>query len=134
MSTLAIIKPDAVERGLVGPIIAMIEDNGLPVIRLLRFARLSDWRVKQLYREHAGEEFYPALCRYMTSGPAVVMELGGADAVERWRKLMGHTDFTKAEPGTIRRIYAQSLRRNSVHGSASPEAAALEIALFWPEE
>ncbi|UCG32193.1 MAG: nucleoside-diphosphate kinase [Phycisphaerales bacterium] len=132
--TLIILKPDAVQRGLLGRIIARFEDKGLvPAgMKLMHFSRDL---AKRLYAVHEGKPFHPGLIEYITSGPVVVMALAGPRAIEVARKLMGKTFGYEAEPGTIRGDFGLSTTYNLVHGSDSPENAAAEIALFFrPEE
>jgi len=128
--TLSIIKPDAVERGLIGAIIARFEHGGLKPVAI-RLERLSEAVAGGFYAVHSARPFYGELVSYMTSGPVVVMVLEGENAVARNRELMGATDPAKAAPGTIRKDFAQSIERNSVHGSDAPETARTEIDYFF---
>jgi nucleoside-diphosphate kinase len=128
--TLSIIKPDAVERGLIGAIIERFEQGGLKPVAL-RLERLSEAVAGGFYAVHRERPFYRDLVAYMTSGPVVVMVLEGAGAIARNREIMGATDPAKAAAGTIRKLYAQSIERNSVHGSDAPETARTEIAYFF---
>ena len=130
--TLSIIKPDATARNLTGKIIAMIEEAGLRIIAQKR-VRWDREQAGKFYEVHKERPFYDDLVSFMTSGPIVLMVLEGEDAVARYRKLMGATNPEEAEPGTIRKQYAESLERNSVHGSDSEENAAREIALCFDE-
>ena len=128
--TLAIIKPDAVERHLVGRIIQRIEDAGFQ-IRAMRRVQLSRAEAEGFYDVHRARPFFGSLAAFMSSGPAVVMVLEGADAIKRWRQLMGATDPAKADAGTLRKEFAQSIERNATHGSDAPETAAFEIGYFF---
>jgi len=128
--TLSIIKPDAVERNLIGRILSRIESAGLKVTAM-RMTHLTRDRAEGFYAVHAGKPFFAALVDYMTSGPVVVMVLEGEDAIRRYREVMGATDPAKAAPGTIRKDYAQSMQRNSVHGSDAAETAAFETDYFF---
>ncbi len=130
--TLVLLKPDAVQRGLVGPILARFEAKGLKLVAL----KLRQFPVKLIqthYEAHKERPFYKALVSFMTSGPAVALVLEGNNAIEVTRKLMGKTNAAEAEPGTIRGDYAVSRSNNLVHGSDSPEAAKKELALFFPD-
>jgi nucleoside-diphosphate kinase len=128
--TFAIIKPDAVGRGLAGDIIKRIEASGLK-IRGMRLMHLSRGQAERFYEVHKARPFYADLCKYMTSGPVVVMVLEGDKAITRWRELMGATDPTKASAGTIRKDFGENIERNAVHGSDAPETAAQEIPFFF---
>jgi nucleoside-diphosphate kinase len=128
--TLAIIKPDAVERGLAGRIIQRIEESGFH-IRAMRRVHLSRLQAEGFYAVHRARPFFGSLAAFMSSGPAIVMVLEGSDAIKRWRTLMGATDPAKADAGTIRKEYAESIERNATHGSDAPETAAFEIGYFF---
>lgn len=128
--TLAIIKPDAVKRGLTGDIIKRIEGAGLK-IRGMRLMHLSRAQAERFYDVHKARPFFGSLCEYMTSGPVVVMMLEGDKAIARWRELMGATDPAKANPGTIRKDFGQNIEQNAVHGSDAPETAAYETGFFF---
>src|ERR1700752_2895650 len=128
--TLAIIKPDAVERRLAGKIIQRIEDAGFS-IPAMRRVHLSKTDAEGFYAVHRERPFFGSLTQFMSSGPAVVMVLEGDDAIRRWRTLMGATDPAKAEAGTLRREFAQSIERNATHGSDAPDTAAYEIGYFF---
>jgi nucleoside-diphosphate kinase len=128
--TFAIIKPDAVSRGLTGKILAIIEENGFKV-RAMRLTRMSAAEAEGFYAVHKGKGFFAELIEFMTSGPCVVMCLEKENAVEAWRTLMGATDPAKAAEGTIRRLFAESIGRNCVHGSDAKETAATELAYFF---
>ncbi len=128
--TFAIIKPDAVGRGLAGDIIKRIEASGLK-IRGMRLLHLSRTQAERFYEVHKARPFYSDLCTYMTSGPVIVMVLEGDKAITRWRELMGATDPTKASAGTIRKDFGENIERNAVHGSDAPETAAQEVPFFF---
>lgn len=128
--TFAIIKPDAVGRGLVGDIIKRIEQSGLK-IRAMRLMHLSLAQAERFYEVHKARPFYNDLCTYMTSGPVIVMVLEGDSAITRWRELMGATDPKKANAGTLRADFGENIERNAVHGSDAPETAAQEVPFFF---
>ena len=130
--TLAIIKPDAVASGKSGAILAHLEREGF-VVRAARLTRLSRAQAGAFYEVHRGRPFYDELVSFMTSGPCFPMALERADAVARYREVIGATDPKEAAEGTIRRLYAESKGRNAVHGSDSDENAAREIAFFFTE-
>jgi nucleoside-diphosphate kinase len=132
--TLSIIKPDAAARNLTGAINALIEKSGLRIIAQKR-VRWSKAQAEKFYEVHKARPFYGDLVAFMTSGPIVVQVLEGEGAVKKYRDVMGATDPAKAAPGTIRKEFAENIERNSVHGSDSPENAAIEITLnFKPDE
>jgi nucleoside-diphosphate kinase len=128
--TLAIIKPDAVERGLVGRIIARIEAAGFQ-IRAMRSVHLSQREAEGFYDVHRARPFFGSLTAFMSSGPAVVMVLEAPDAIKKWRTLMGATDPAKADEGTLRKEFAESIERNATHGSDAADTAAYEIGYFF---
>jgi len=130
--TLSIIKPDATERNLTGGIIAKLEEAGLRVVAQKR-VRWTKEQAEKFYEVHKERPFYSDLVAFMTSGPIVVQVLEGENAVAKNREVMGATDPAKAEPGTIRKEFAENIERNSVHGSDSAENAAAEIALNFDE-
>jgi nucleoside-diphosphate kinase len=129
--TLTIIKPDAVQAGHIGDVIKMLETGGLRIVAA-RMISLTQREAEGFYAVHQTKPFFESLTRFMSSGPALAMALEGEKAIVRLRELMGATDPAKAAPGTIRRLYAQSIERNAIHGSDSPETAASEIAYFFP--
>ena len=132
--TLSIIKPDATARNLTGAVNALIEKAGLRIIAQKR-VRWSKAQAEKFYEVHKARPFYGDLVAFMTSGPIVVQVLEGENAVKAYRDVMGATDPAKAASGTIRKERAESIERNSVHGSDSAENAAAEIALnFRPDE
>jgi nucleoside-diphosphate kinase len=130
--TLSIIKPDATRRDLTGQINARFEAAGLRIVAQRRL-RLTRAQAEAFYAVHKERPFYRSLCDFMTSGPVVVQVLEGEGAVERSREVMGATDPAKADPGTIRRDFAESIEANSVHGSDAAATAAKEIAFFFAE-
>lgn len=129
--TLAIIKPDAVERKLIGKIISRYEEEGFKIIDLKK-QRLTADDARDFYIEHKGKPFYESLVKYMTSGSVVLMVLEKENAIQKNREVMGATDPKSAAPGTLRREYGLSIEKNSVHGSDSPSSAAREIEFFSP--
>jgi nucleoside-diphosphate kinase len=132
--TFSIIKPDATARGLTGAINAVIEKAGLRIIAQKR-VRWSKAEAEKFYEVHKARPFYGDLVKFMTSGPIVIQVLEGEDAIKKYRDVMGATDPAKADAGTIRKQFAESIERNSVHGSDSAENAKIEIGLnFRPEE
>jgi nucleoside-diphosphate kinase len=128
--TLSIIKPDATRRNLTGAINQRLEQAGLRIVAQKRL-RLSQDMAERFYAVHAQRPFYRSLVASMISGPVVVQVLEGENAVAQNRQVMGATDPAKADPGTIRKDFAESIEANSVHGSDSPENAAQEIAFFF---
>jgi nucleoside-diphosphate kinase len=128
--TFAIIKPDACSRGIAGKVLAKIEENGFQVIAMKKL-----WMTKKqaegFYAVHRGKSFFNSLTDFMSSGPCIVLVLQKENAIAAWRKLMGATNPANAEPGTIRKEFAQSMEANSVHGSDAPETASYEIAYFF---
>ena len=132
--TFSIIKPDATARNQTGAINAAIEKAGLRIIAQKR-VRWSKAQAEKFYEVHKARPFFGDLVRFMTSGPIVVQVLEGETAVKKYRDVMGATDPAKADAGTIRKDFAESIERNSVHGSDSAENAAVEIGLnFKPDE
>lgn len=131
--SLVIVKPDAVQRGLIGEIIARFERRGLR-IAAMKMMQITPALAKRLYAIHEGKPFFAGLIRFITSGPVVVMVMEGENAIETVRRTMGATNPAEATPGTIRADLALEIGRNVVHGSDSPETAAYEIPLFFNEE
>lgn len=132
--TFSIIKPDATRRNLTGAITAMLEAAGLSIVASKRI-RMTKEQAEGFYAVHRERPFYNDLVRFMTSGPVVVQVLEGEDAVAKNRAVMGATNPADAADGTIRKVHAESIEANSVHGSDSPENAAIEIAFFFsPDE
>jgi len=132
-NTLGIIKPDGVQRKLVGRIIGKIERAGL-VIRGIKILQLAREQAETFYAVHEGKPFYEPLVEFMTSGPIVVLVISGDNAIERWRELMGATDPAKARYNTIRREFGTSIQKNTTHGSDSPATAKTEVAFFFRDE
>ncbi|MEW6439604.1 MAG: nucleoside-diphosphate kinase [bacterium] len=130
--TLCMVKPDGVRRALIGEVIARLEKAGLRVATL-RMCRLQEGDAQAFYSVHRGKGFYESLTRFMSSGPIVAMVLEGEEAIQRVRKIMGATNPREAAPGTIRADFAQEIEQNVVHGSDSPESAAIEIPFFFAE-
>jgi nucleoside-diphosphate kinase len=128
--TLAIIKPDAVKRRLAGKILQRIEDAGFSV-RAMRRLHLSKQQAEGFYDVHRARPFFASLTDFMSSGPCVVLVLETDDAIRKWRTLMGATDPAKADAGTLRKEFAESIERNATHGSDAPETAAYEIGYFF---
>src|SRR5438094_7705305 len=131
MLTLAIIKPDAIKRGLAGKILAHLEAAGF-VVRAARLVKLSTAQAEAFYAVHRERPFYRALVTFMTSGPGLALALERDDAVARLRDVIGATDPAEAKPGTVRQLYAESKERNAIHASDSTDTAAREVAFFFP--
>ena len=130
--TLVIIKPDGVQRGLVGPILTRLERRGLR-LAAMKLIQITPELAARHYHIHQGKPFYEALIDFITSGPVVVAVIEGQDAINTVRKTMGATNPAQAEPGTIRADYALEIGRNLVHGSDGGDTAAYEIPLFFTE-
>lgn len=130
--TLAIVKPDAVERNLIGKIVDRIESNGFKITKM-KMKRLTKDEAEGFYAVHKERPFFKELTEYMVSGPVVLMVLERENAIALWRELMGATNPKDAAMGTIRREFAVDLEKNSSHGSDSPETAAFEIPFFFGE-
>ncbi|MDX1403038.1 MAG: nucleoside-diphosphate kinase [Woeseiaceae bacterium] len=128
--TLSIIKPDGVQKNLIGEIYRRFEKAGLQIVAA-RMMHLTTEQAQGFYAVHKERPFYDDLVRYMTSGPVVVQVLEGEAAIERNREIMGATNPADAEPGTIRADFAESIEQNVVHGSDGPETAAQEIEFFF---
>ena len=129
--TLSIIKPDAVAKNVIGQIYARFEAGGLKIIAA-RMMWLSTQEAGEFYAVHKERPFFKDLVEFMTSGPVMIQVLEGENAIAKNRELMGATDPKKAEPGTIRADFAESIDANAVHGSDGPDTAAVEIAFFFP--
>ncbi|MEE9584789.1 MAG: nucleoside-diphosphate kinase [Candidatus Brocadiales bacterium] len=127
---LILLKPDAVQRRLIGKIVSRFEEKGLQIVGI-KLVRMTEELARENYRQHKGRDYYEPLIRYMTAGPVVAMVLKGKEAVETTRKMAGFTFGTKAEPGTIRGDYAVSNRFNLIHVSDSKETAEAEIGIFF---
>jgi len=128
--TLSIIKPDGVLRNLIGDVIGRLEREDLK-IRAMKMIHMSKDQAKGFYRVHEGKPFFESVTDFMSSGPCVVMILEGENVIARYRKLMGATNYKDAAEGTIRRDFATDIEKNVVHGSDSPENAAMEINYFF---
>ena len=128
--TLIILKPDAVQRGLIGQILARFENKGLQIVGM-KLMQISTKLAETHYEPHRGKPFYAGLVKFMTSSPVVVLAIEGRDAIAICRKMMGATFGSKAEPGTIRGDFGVSNSFNLIHGSDSPESAQRELGLFF---
>ena len=131
--TLVLLKPDAVQRGLVGELVSRLERKGLKLVGM-KLVRMNDALARQHYAEHVDKPFFKGLAEFITSGPLVAMAIEGEDAICMVRTLMGETNPANAAPGTVRGDYAVSIGLNLVHGSDSPESAQRELALFFKED
>ena len=131
-STLLIVKPDAVRRGLIGEVLSRVEANGLRVVAM-RMMEIDRQLAERHYAEHSEKPFFDELVSFITSGPVVVARVRGEDAIALLRKLMGATDPAKADKGTIRGDFGTEITHNLVHGSDSEESAARELALFFSD-
>jgi nucleoside-diphosphate kinase len=132
MLTLAIIKPDAVQAGNTGKVLAHLEGQGFK-LRGARLVKLDTAKAEAFYAVHRERPFFRPLVTFMTSGPALALVLERDNAVAHLREVIGATDPAQAQPGTIRKLYAQSKERNAIHASDSPESATQEVAFFFPE-
>jgi nucleoside-diphosphate kinase len=130
--TLVIVKPDGVQRGLVGPILARLEARGLKLVGL-KLVQVSDELAQRHYAEHEGKPFYPGLIRYITSAPVVVSCIEGTNAVQVVRNTVGATNPANAAPGTIRADWALDIGRNLIHASDAPATAERELALWFTD-
>ena len=131
--TLVLLKPDAVQRGLVGELVSRLERKGLKLVGM-KLVKMDDALARQHYAEHVDKPFFKGLAEFITSGPLVAMAIEGEDAICMVRTLMGETNPANAAPGTVRGDYAVSIGLNLVHGSDSPESAQRELALFFKED
>ena len=130
--TLSIIKPDGVSRNLMGEVIRRLEKAGLD-IKAMKMLHMTKVQAKGFYKVHEGKPFYESVTDFMSAGSCVVMVLEGDDAIQRYRKLMGATNYKDAEEGTIRRDYATDIEKNVVHGSDGEKTAEFEIGFFFSE-
>jgi len=128
--TLSIIKPDGVSRGIIGEVIKRLEINHLKIVAM-KMLRMDIAQAQGFYAVHKERPFFDSLTDFMTSGPVVVMVLEGEDAIAKYRKIMGATNYKEAAEGTIRKDFATDIEKNVVHGSDSPETAAFEISYFF---
>lgn len=131
--TFAMIKPDAVGRGLSWKILARIEEEGFSILGM-RLVRMSKPQAEGFYAVHRERPFFESLTAFMSSGPAVVLALEREDAIRRWRDVMGATNPAEAAPGTIRAEFGKSVERNSTHGSDAPDTAAFELGFWFAKE
>ena len=131
--TLSLIKPDAVERNLIGKIVSIFEENGL-VIKNIKKIHVDIKFAQKFYEMHSSRPFFNDLCNYISSGPLVAIILEGKNAIQKNRDLMGATNPSEAKEGTIRKLFAISIDKNSVHGSDSVESAIREIDLFFSKD
>lgn len=129
--TFAMIKPDAVERGLAGKIISRIEEEGFGIVGM-RLVRMTRAEAEGFYAVHKERPFFGDLTAFMSSGRTVVLALEREDAITHWRGVMGATNPEDADPGTIRKEFAESIERNSTHGSDAPDTAAFEMGYWFP--
>ena len=130
--TLAIIKPDAVKKNVIGDVIGRYEKAGLKPVAM-KMMHLSKATAQGFYAVHKARPFFESLCGFMSSGPVVVLVLQGDNAIKKNRELMGATDPAKADAGTLRKLHGTNIEFNAVHGSDSPETAAFEVGYFFPE-
>jgi nucleoside-diphosphate kinase len=128
--TLAIVKPDAMQRGLQGEILKRIHESGFAIVAV-KSLRMSKAEAEGFYAVHRGKPFFEALTEFMSSGKVIVTVLEGEGAIARWREVMGATDPAQAAPGTLRREFGSSIQNNCTHGSDAPDTAAFEIAYFF---
>ncbi len=128
--TLSIIKPDGVARGIIGEIIKRLETNHLKIVAM-KMLKMDTAQAQGFYAVHKERPFFDSLTHFMTSGPVVVMVVEGENAIAKYRKIMGATDYREAAEGTIRKDFATDIEKNVVHGSDSPETAAFEIGYFF---
>ena len=130
--TLVLIKPDGVQRNLIGKIISIFEENGIRLVAIKK-TKLTKTQAEAFYIVHKDRHFYQSLTDYMSSGPIVAMVLEGEDAIKKVREIMGATDPKEAKEGTIRNLFGLDKEKNTVHGSDSPESAQKEIPFFFSE-
>lgn len=130
--TLSIIKPDGVSRNLIGEVIQRLEKAGLKIVAM-KMIKMTKEQAKGFYKIHEGKPFYESVTDFMSSGSCVVMILEGEEAINKYRELMGATNYKEAEEGTIRREFAQDIEKNVVHGSDARETANFEIKYFFSE-
>ena len=128
--TLSIIKPDGVARGIIGEVVKRLEINNLKIVAM-KMLIMDTAQAQGFYAVHKERPFFESLTDFMTSGPVVVMVLEGENAIAKYRKIMGATDYREAAEGTIRKDFATDIEKNVVHGSDSPETAAFEISYFF---
>ena len=131
--TLAVIKPDALEKGVIGEVCGRIEGAGLKIVGM-RMLKLTTARAEGFYAVHKDKAFFESLVAFMTSGPCIVMALEGEGAIAKWRQTMGSTNPEEAAEGTIRRDFGTNIERNAVHGSDAPDTAKSEIGYFFEKD
>ncbi len=131
--TFGMIKPNSVKKNQIGKILTIAEEAGLKVVQM-KYKHLTKAEAESFYEEHKARPFYGSLVSFMTSDPSVVVVFEGDNAVAKWRDLMGATDPSKAAPGTIRKLFADSIEANSVHGSADKASADREVPFFFKNE
>jgi nucleoside-diphosphate kinase len=131
--SLVILKPDAVQRGLIGPIIGRLEQRGLKIAGM-KLIQITEEVARRHYAEHEGKKFFPGLVEYITSGPVVVLVITGENVIQMIRNTVGATNPLNAAPGTIRGDYAVTIGRNLIHASDSPESGERELANFFGED
>jgi nucleoside-diphosphate kinase len=129
--TLAIIKPDACKKHVIGKILARIEAEGFSIVAMKKIC-LSKYQAEGFYFVHSDKSFFSSLTDFMSSGPAVVIVLEGENMIARWRECMGPTNPANAPQGTLRQLFGSDIQNNAVHGSDSPENARIEINYFFP--
>ncbi|MCJ7593844.1 MAG: nucleoside-diphosphate kinase [Desulfobacterales bacterium] len=130
--TLSIIKPDGVNKNLIGEVLKRLEEAGLRIIAM-KMIQMTKEQAKGFYKVHEGKPFYESVTDFMSSGPSVILALDGESAIEKYRRLMGATNFKEAAAGTIRRDFATDIEKNVVHGSDSEKTANFEINYFFSE-
>ena len=128
--TLSIIKPDGVQRGLIGEVVKMLEQNNLDIVAM-KMLHMTKKQAEGFYAVHRERPFFQNLTDFMSSGPAIVMVLEGENVIARYRELMGATNYKEAAEGTIRKAFATDIEKNIVHGSDAPETASFEISYFF---
>jgi nucleoside-diphosphate kinase len=128
--TLSIIKPDGVQRGLIGQVVKMLERNNLDIVAM-KMLHMTKKQAEGFYAVHRERPFFQSLTDFMSSGPAIVLVLEGENVIARYRELMGATNYKEAAEGTIRKAFATDIEKNIVHGSDAPETASLEISYFF---
>jgi nucleoside-diphosphate kinase len=128
--TLSIIKPDGVQRGLIGDVVKMLEQNNLDIVAM-KMLHMTKKQAEGFYAVHRERPFFQNLTDFMSSGPAIVMVLEGENVIARYRELMGATNYKEAAEGTIRKAFATDIEKNIVHGSDAPETASFEISYFF---
>lgn len=128
--TLAIIKPDAVRKGIIGEIVSRIDNENLKIVGA-KMLKMSKEKAEGFYAVHKEKPFFPSLIEFMTSGPSIVMVLEGNNAINKWREVMGVTNPEEAAEGTIRKDYGTDIQHNATHGSDAPETAEFEVAYFF---